>query len=84
MLRKVILFLKRYALKAIQMKLMYGSKELELLQQLKSPFIVGYEDSFPSGFSYCIILEYCEVFRKLTRVNAQSNINLRNSDISCR
>ena len=59
------------------MKLMYGSKELELLQQLKSPFLVGYEDSFPSGFSYCIILEYCEVFRKLTRVNAQSNINLR-------
>ena len=43
------------------MKLMQGSMELQLLQDLKSPFIVTYEDSFLWGFSYCIILEYCEV-----------------------
>jgi len=54
-----------YVLKAIQEKSFTVSEELQILTQLKSPFIIEFKEWFREGFVYCMILEYCEVNKSI-------------------
>jgi len=67
--------MNRFALKIMHIEAIRKSKELQILKNFSSPYLVGYEDSFFVVLGYCIIFEYCEVISKASLLKFYQFIN---------
>jgi len=58
---KILTLTFRFAMKIMPINLLESVQEIQLLNELKSIFIVEFIESFQEGLSCFIVLEYCEV-----------------------